>query len=359
MIRDSDLDGRADDPHSPPAPDALLQLVTGYPAAQAVHVAAQLGLADLLADGPRHVEELAAATGTHPPSLARLLRMLAALGIVAEEADGRISLTELGAPLRAGVPRSVRDRVLFLAGDWNWRTWGELLHSVRTGEPAFDRIFGMSNFDYWEHNAEAGAIHDASFTAMAQFTTAPLVAAYDFGRFGTVADIGGSEGPLLAAILQANPGVRGVLFDLPHVVAGASPVLAAAGVADRCTVVGGDFFASIPAGADAYLLKYIIHDWDDARATAILRQCRAAMAPGATLLLIEQVLPERLAAGAAAVPAARLDLQMLVLTPGGRERTESAFRHLLGEAGFELRRVIATRSPFRVLEAVPHEARVA
>jgi hypothetical protein len=337
----------------PPSPEALLQLVTGYQAAQPIHVAAQLGLADLLADGPRRIEELAAATGTHAPSLARLIRMLAALELVAEEEDGRISLTPLGAPLRSGVPGSVRDLVLFLLGDWYWRTWGELLYSVRTGEPAFDRVFGMSNFAYWEHNPQAGAIHDAAFTAMAQFTTAPLVAAYDFARFGTVADIGGSEGPLLAAILRANPGVRGVLFDLPHVVARAAPVLEAAGVADRVKVVGGSFFEAVPKGADAYLLKYIIHDWDDERALAILRQCRAAMAPDATLLLIEHVLPERLETGAAAVATARLDLTMLLLTPRGRERTESAFRRLLGEAGFELRRVIATRSPLSFLEAVP------
>lgn len=337
---------------SPPSPEALLQLVTGYQTAQVVHVAAQLGLADLLADGPQHIEAMAVATGTHAPSLARLVRMLAALGIVAEETDGRIRLTPLGAPLRAGVPGSVRDRVLFLVGEWFWRGWGDLLYSVRTGKPAFDHVFGVSNFDYWERVPEAGAIHDAFFTAMAQITTTPLVAAYDFARFDTIADIGGSEGPLLAAILRANPGVRGILFDLPHVVARAAPVLAAAGVADRCTVVGGDFLVSVPAGADAYILKYIIHDWDDERAVAILARCRAAMAPGATLLLIEQVLPERLEAGAAALPAARLDLQMLVLTPGGRERTESEFRHLLADAGLELRTVVLTASPFHILEAV-------
>jgi hypothetical protein len=337
---------------SPPSLEALLQLVTGYQAAQVVHVAAQLRLADVLADGPQEIEDLADATGTHAPSLARLVRMLAALGIVAQEADGRICLTSLGAPLRAGVPGSVRDRVLFLVGEWFWRSWGELLYGVRTGKPAFDHVFGMSNFEYWEHNPEAGSIHDAFFTALAQLTTPPLVAGYDYARFGTVADIGGSEGPLLAAILKANPRLRGILFDLPHVVARAAPVLAEAGVADRCTVVGGDFFVSVPAGADAYILKYIIHDWDDERSVTILTRCRAAMAIGATLLLIEQVLPERLEVGAAALPAARLDLQMLVLTPGGRERTESEFRRLLADAGFELCTVVPTASPFHILEAV-------
>ena len=174
-----------------------------------------------------------------------------------------------------------------------------MLDSVWTGKPAFDRIFGTSNFDYWEHHAEAGTVHDAYFTALAQGTTASLVHAYDFARFGTVADIGGGRGPLLAAILAANPGMRGILFDLSRVVGGAPAVLAAAGVEDRCAVVGGDFFTSVPAGADACILKYIIHDWDDERAAAILRRCRAAVAAGATLLLIEHVLPERLGGGSA------------------------------------------------------------
>lgn len=338
---------------SAPPPGALLQVITSYTSAQVVHVAVQLGLADLLANGPRSVEDLAAAMGAHGPSLVRLVRALAALGVVAESDGGRIELTALGAPLRADVPDSMRDAVLFLVGEWCWRAWGDLLYSVRTGEPAFDRAFGMSNFEYWEHDAEAGAIHDAYFRAMSRTTNAPIVAAYDFSRFGAVIDVGGSTGALLAAILQAHPGVRGILFDLPHVVAGAAPVLAEAGVADRCTVVGGTFFESVPAGGDAYVLKYVIHDWDDERATTILRRCREATGPGAVLLLIEQVLPERLETGAMAQRVARVDLQMLVMTPGGRERTERQFRSLLAGAGFELRAVIPTASPFRFLEAVP------
>ncbi len=335
-----------------PDPNGLLQLVIDYPSAQIVHVAVHLGLADILANGPRSVEDLAAATGAHAPSLGRLLRALAALGIVVQGADGRIALTPLGGALRLDLPGSVRDQVLFLAGEWLWRSWGDLLYSVRTGEPAFDRVFGMSNFDYWEHDPEAGSIHDAAFVHMSRTSTAPLVAAYDFSRFGTIVDAGGSTGPLLAAILVANPSVRGILFDLPHVVSGAAPILDEAGVADRCTTVGGSFFESVPPGGDAYILKYIIHDWDDARATAVLKRCREAMVPGATLLLIEQMLSERLETGPVAQLAARLDLQMLVLTPGGRERTERQFRSLLVDAGFELRRMLPTRSPFTILEAV-------
>jgi O-methyltransferase domain len=340
-------------PDSPPSPVALLQVITDYPRAQVVHVAAQLNLADLLADGPWHVEDLAAATSVHAPSLARLVRALAALGVVAEEADGRVSLTPLGTPLRTDVPGSIRDYVRFRAGEWYWRSWGDLLHSVRSGQPAFEHQFGMQVFEYWGQHPEAGAIHHAFFTAMARLTTAPLVAAYDYARFDTIVDVGGNVGPLLAAILQAHPGVRGILFDLPYVVADAASVLSEAGVADRCKVVGGNFFESVPTGGDAYILKYIIHDWDDERVMAILTQCRKAMGPGATLLIIEQVLPERLEAGDVAWQSARLDLQMLVLTSGGRERTEPEFRQLLADAGFELRRVFPTQSPFSILEAEP------
>lgn len=336
-----------------PPPGALLQVITGFTRSQVVHVAAQLGLADLLAAGPRSVADLAAATGTHAPALARLVRALAALGLVADADGGRVELTAAGALLRSDVPESLRAAALFLVGPWSWRAWGDLLYSVRTGEPAFDRAFGMSNFAYWEHDPEAGAIHDAYFRAMARTTNAPLVAAYDFGRFGVVVDVGGSAGALLAAILRAHQDVRGILFDLPHVVAGAGPVLAEAGVAGRCAVVGGSFFDAVPTCGDAYLLKYILHDWDDARAATILRRCREALAPGAVLLVIEQVLPEQLEAGAAAERLARLDLQMLVMTPGGRERTESEFRRLLADAGFELRQAIPTQSPFSILEAVP------
>jgi DNA-binding transcriptional ArsR family regulator len=335
------------------APEALLQLINGYTSAQVVHVAAKLRLADLLAEGPRTIADLAAATDTHAPSLARLLRALASLGIVVEADDGRFALIALGSPLRSDAPDSIRDAVLFIVGEWAWRPWGDLLYSVRTGEPAFDRTFCMSNFEYWEHNPEAGAIHDAYFRAISRTTNGPIVAAYDFYRFATVIDVGGSSGSLLAAILAAHPAVRGVLFDLPHGVAGADRVLTEAGVADRCVVIGGTFFDSVPAGGDAYLLRYIIHDWDAERAVAILRHCREAMVPGSVLLLIEQVLPEHPEPGPAAQRLARLDLQMLVLTPGGRERTVEEFRSLLREAGFDLQQVISTASSFQILESIP------
>ena len=341
----------ARDPAAPP--EALLQLISSYTSAQVVHAAAKLRLADLLAEGPRSIEDLAEATDTHAPSLARLVRALAALGIVTEAGDDQVALTALGSPLRSDAPDSIRDAVLFLVGEWAWRAWGDLLYSVRTGEPAFDRIFCMSNFEYWEHNPEAGALHEAFFRTMARTANGPIVTAYDFSCFATIIDVGGSTGALLASILRAHPAARGILFDLPHVVAGAEHVLAEAGVAERCEIVGGSVFDSVPPGGDAYLLKYIIHDWYDERALVILRRCREAMAPRSVLLLVEQLLPEHLEAGAAAQGLARLDLQMLVLTPGGRERTEQEFRSLLAEAGFALQKMIPTASPFRILEAIP------
>jgi predicted O-methyltransferase YrrM len=320
--------------------------------AQVIYVAAELSLADHLAGGPRTIEDLAAATGTHPSALSRLVRALASIGAVAEAANGTIELTTIGASLRSDVPGSIRASVRFRGGEWSWRSLGDLLYSVRTGEPAFNHVFGMTNFDYWERHPEAGEIHDAFFTGMARLTTPPLVGAYDFVQFGTLVDVGGSQGPLLAAILRANTKLRGILFDLPHVVAGAARVLTEAGVEDRCAIVGGDFFEAVPKGGDAYLMKYILHDWDDARAISILKRCREAMSPGNVLLVIENVLPERLDVGAKAQQAARLDLQMLVMTPGGRERTAGQFRSLFSEAGFALQRVVPTDSPFSIVEGV-------
>jgi hypothetical protein len=245
----------------------------------------------------------------------------------------------------------VRDLVLFFGGNWFWRSWGDMLYSLETGKTAFDHVFGMTNFAYWEHNAEVGALHDASFTRMADATTPALVAAYDYGQFAKIADVGGSEGPLLAAILAAYPNVRGLLFDLPHVVDGAERLLASAGVADRCEQVGGNFFESVPAGADAYILKQVLHDWDDEHCDSVLARCREAMSAGNRLLVIELVMPEAWSDSVAALAAARIDLAMLLHTTGGRERTEAEFRELFSSCGFKLNQVIPTSSQFSILEA--------
>ena len=329
-------------------PGALLQAIVDYPSAQVVHAAARLGLADLLADGPRSVDDLAAATGTHAPSLARLVRALAALGALAEVGGGRVELTPLGAPLRSDVPGSVRDAVLFLAGEWYWRAWGGLLHSVRTGEPAFPAVHGTTAWDYRARHPEEGAIFDAAMTGISGMAADAVARSYDFSRIGVLADVGGGHGELLAAILAAHPSMRGILFDQPQVVAGARRLLERAGVADRCEVVGGSFFEAVPGGADAYLLKSVIHDWDDPEAAAILRACRAAVGDKGRLLVVERVVgppnePD---------PAKFSDLNMLVEL-GGRERTAEEYRDLLAGAGFRLVGVTPTGSPFEVVEAAP------
>ena len=268
----------------------LTRLVNGFQAAQAVHAAAVLGVADLLAGGPRASDDLAAATDTHAPSLYRLLRALAAVGVLEEDGERRFALTALGECLRADAPEPVGAWAVHVGQPYFWDAWGDLLHSVRTGETAFRALHGEDTWSWRSRHPEAGAVFDAAMTAASRRANRALVDAYDFSRFGTVVDVGGGHGALLAGLLARHPAMRGVLFDQPHVVAGAADVLAAAGVADRCEIVGGDFFDDVPAGGDAYLLKWILHDWDDEEAVAILRACRAAAPDGGALLVVERVI---------------------------------------------------------------------
>jgi len=278
---------------TPAPPQAqLADLLWGYQRTQLLYVAAKLGIADLLVTGPRSTEELAAATGTHAPSLYRLLRALAGHAVFAEQEDGRFELTPLAALLQTDSPDSMRAMALAEGEDF-YAVWGELLHSVRTGETAFARVYGMANWEYRAQNPEANARFNAYMGDLTRQKAAAVVTHYRFPERGTVVDVGGGDGTLLAAILRAYPHLRGVLFDVPHVVAQAEAVLAAAGVADRCARVGGDFFADVPPGGDRYLLATVLHDWGDDRAADILRTCRRAMTPGATLLVIERVMPGR------------------------------------------------------------------
>jgi O-methyltransferase domain/Dimerisation domain len=336
----------------PSAAQTVLRMANAFNISQAIHVAAQLGLADLLAQGPLNTAALAEATHTHGPSLYRLLRMLVSLGVASEDGQGRFALTEIGKALQSNQTTSVRGAVLFLTSEWLWRAWGDLEYGVQTGHPAFDHVWGMSNFDYWAHNREAGRIHDAGMAGATAQQTPAIVEAYDYTPFKTIVDIGGGLGSLLAALLKAYPAAQGILYDLPQVVKDSGDVLAGAGVADRCTVVGGSFFESVPAGGDAYLLKWILHDWDDERALAILKVCRQAMPMHSTLLVIDQVLPSKIEPSPEIQDMLRRDLQMLVLTPGGRERTAIEFRQLLAAAGFEYRSISRTKSVLSIVESV-------
>ncbi len=321
-------------------------LVRAGRVSQSINVAARLGVADHLADGPRHIDELAGAVSAHPRALHRLLRLLADFGVFAEREDGRFTLTSLGELLRSDQERSLRGMVMLLESRFFRDAWTNLIDAVSTGDAAFDLVHGQQLFDYLREHPHDAAVFDQGMSDVSRQLTAAILDVYDFGRFQAVVDVGGGNGALLAAILARNPGARGILYDLPDVAARAGVLLAAAGVADRCDVVEGDFFESVPAGGDAYLLTRIIHDWDDEAALRILDNCRAAMAGDARLLLGEAVLPE----GSEPSPARLVDIEMLVI--GGQERTEAEYRHLFEHVGLRLTRVVPSAGPYDVIEAV-------
>ena len=331
-----------------PPPLALFRMVTGYYVSQALYVATKLGIADLLADGPRHHADLAKATETHVPSLNRLLRLLASMGVFTEEDDGHFALTPVGSCLRAGVPGSMRAATLLFGGRTQ-QTWSELMYCVRTGEPAFRRAGGIDPFEHMDRHPEEAALFDEAMADWTKHVAAATAAAYDFSTLDTIVDVGGGNGMLLAGILTANPALRGILFDRPHVAERGRARLAELGIADRCSVVGGDFFREVPGGGDAYLLKHVIHDWNDDRAVEILATCHRAMGPEARLLIIEGVYPPRIDQSIASKGSASNDVNMMVCT-GGRERSEPEFRSLYAAAGFELVRIVPTPMRTSIIE---------
>jgi precorrin-6B methylase 2 len=314
------------------SPSATLRrLVNGYQASQAIHVAATLGVADHLVDGPRTSDELAAAVGAHADSLYRLLRALAAVGVLHEDDGRRFALTPVGECLRADADEPVGGWAAFVGRPYVWRAWDGLLDAVRTGENAFEREHGVDPWTFRTRDPEEGAIFDRAMGDITRRAQRSTLAAFDFSRFGTVVDVGGGNGALLVALLSAHPQMRGVVLDLPHTIAAAERSIAAAGLGDRCDAIAGSFFDAVPAGGDAYVLRAILHDWGDAEAVAILRRVRAAAAPEATLVVIERDLGPPNAA-----PDAKLsDLNMLVV-PGGRERTADEYGALLAAGGFRL-----------------------
>jgi hypothetical protein len=328
--------------------DTLWRMTNGYQVSQAIHVVATLGIADLLKDGPRSVDELAKATGTHATALYRILRALASIGVFAEQSDCRFDLTPLAEHLRTDVPGSLHSWAMLIGRPYQFTTWGHLLHSVRTGEPAFPKVYGMTAWEYRATHPEESAIFDAAMTGLSLAEAEAVVRSYDFSGIGVLVDVGGGKGALLAAILAANPALRGILFDQSHVVADAKDLLERAGVADRCEVVGGSFFEAVPGEADAYLLKSIIHDWDDASAIEILHKCRVAMADTGRLLLVERGIRPRNEPD----PTKFIDLMMLVML-GGQERTADEYEKLYTEAGFRLTNIIRTGSLLDIIEGVP------
>jgi hypothetical protein len=326
----------------------LMNLTTGKWVGQAISVAAELGIADVLGNGSKSAAGIAKAVNASEDGVYRLMRALASVGLFAASEKRKFKLTSLGKLLRSDSVESVRGFACFTGHSSTWSPWGELRHSVRTGVPAFDHVFGVPIFEYLAKTPEASGVFDAAMTSLSTFESKAVINAYDFSRIGTIVDVAGGRGLLVAAILEANRKTRGILFDLPHVTSGAPAMLRERGVADRCEIVSGDFFTSVPSGADAYIMKHIVHDWDDERASQLLRNCCRAMRSGAKLLVVDVVIPK----GAGSQYGKFLDLEMLVLTPLGRERTRDEFRDLLQQSGLRLSRVIPTASYLSVVEAV-------
>jgi SAM-dependent methyltransferase len=323
-------------------------MVVGKWISQAVGTVVEVGVPDQLAKGARQCSDIAREAGVSEDGLYRLLRALASLGLFAESADRRFKLTSMGQLLRSDHPESLAGYARFTAHDVTWRPWGQLGYSVKTGMPAFDHVFGTSIFEHFSRNPEAAAVFDDAMTSISTTEARATSEAYDFKGIEVLMDVAGGHGLLLATVLRRHKKMRGMLFDLPHVAAGAAATFTRAGIAGRVRIESGDFFKELPSGADAIIMKHIIHDWDDDSATRILQACHRALGPRGKVLIVDSVVP----AGNVPHYGKLLDLEMLVLTPRGRERTKAEFISLLRGAGFRLSRVIATDSPFSIVEAV-------
>jgi O-methyltransferase domain len=324
----------------------ILQIAMGPLVSEALAVAVRLGIPDYLAAGERHVDDIAAHTGTHSPSIYRILRTLASTGVFAETSPRTFVNTPVSEVLRSDVPGSMRNAMIFMAEPWHTLAWGNMMHSARTGETAWKATYGEEVFDWFAKHPAESEIFNAAMTDMSGSVGPAVVDAYDFSGIDTLADIAGGHGFLLSQILKANPNLKGILFDLDHVAEGASEMLIRHGAADRVKIAAGDFFKEVPA-ADAYIMKHIIHDWDDGRSILIMRNIHKAMIGDGKLLLLEMVVPE----GNEPHPSKMLDLEMLTL-PGGVERTANEYAKLFEESGFKLNRIVPTKSPFSVIEAV-------
>jgi len=344
MNENSALSGNAAHQHK------LLDLITQSWTAQGACVAAELGIADLLRGGPRSSDDLATDLGVDARALHRLLRALTTIDLCAEREDGSFAITPMGALLGTDAPESLRHWAIWW-GKHLWPVWGQLLYSVKTGKSARSLLLGTEGFKHLEHDPETATVFNRALAELTRFESHSVIAAYDFSRFKRIVDLGGGNGELLGLILSRLPESHGILFDLPHAASGARAHIEKSRLADRCEFVAGDFFAPIPAGGDVYILKSVLHDWNDDRCREILANCRQAMKKDATLLLIERVLPERLDHSAANQSAARSDLTMLVAL-AAMERSEAQFRSLLNSAGFETLRLYPAGT-VSVIEAIP------
>jgi len=328
-----------------PPPLQMLQVMSGFWVARCVYILAKLGIADLIKDESQTADQLAAATGSHGPALFRVLRALVAVGIITQDEQNRFGATPLSDTLRSDVRGSLRAFAMTELGEEHYPAWGELLHSVRTGGIAFDHAFGENCWEFFAKHPENARIFNDAMSGMTAQANEALHAAYSFAGIKKIMDVGGGHGGLITSILAKHPDTRGVLFDSPQVIEGAQPTIATSDIAHRCELVGGDFFQSVPSGADAIIMKWIIHDWNDEQSVAILKNCHRALPANGKLILVEAVVPETSEMHFSKF----IDLNMLVMT-GGRERTEKEFRRLYEDSGFNLTRVVPTESPFSIIE---------
>jgi SAM-dependent methyltransferase len=327
---------------------ALQQMLMAGWLSKAISVSSDLQIADHLANGPRSAQELAQATGTDATSLHRLMRALSSVGVFAVDESGHYTHTPVSELLRSDTPGSLHGMSRLFGHTSHWAAWENLEHSVRTGAPAFDHTFGADFFTYAAQNPETQTVFNTAMTSIATSVHSTVAHCYDFSGIETLLDVGGGHGSLISAILTQNPAMKGILFDLPHVVAGAGELLVQRGTSERVETVGGNFFESLPNGADAVIMSMVIHDWDDERSIKILRNCHQALKPGGKVLLVEMVVPNT----ADPSPAKFMDLNMLVMTPGGRERTQSEYNALYEKSGFKLTHIVSTPSPISVVEGI-------
>lgn len=331
-----------------PGFEEMRRLVSGYSVTIAISAVTELGIPDRLAEGPRDAGALARDTGVNEDFLRRVLRYLASEGVFEQRADGAFALTPLSQWLRKDVPGSIRPRAIFAGSALSWSAWGGLSTALKSGRSGMEAAFGETLFAHVKSHPEAGAVFNNFMATQTAASNKALLASYSFAGVREMVDVGGGRGALIAGALQAEPGLRGILFDMPEVVASAAPLLAEAGVAERCRVLGGNFFEGLPPGADLYALKFILHDWRDAECVRILGHCRRAMVPEGRVLIIEHIVPDGLAPHFARF----MDINMLVMTDGGRERTQQEYERLLRQAGLRLGKAVPTEAGISALECV-------
>lgn len=325
----------------------MMQMITGFWTSCCIYAAAKLNIADLLKEKAMTADQLAEATHSHAPSLYRVLRALAGVGVFKENEQHQFELTPLGSTLQSGVPGSMKAMAIAQLGD-HFNAWGNLVYSIKTGNISFDNIEGMPVWKFYEMNPDEGQNFMKAMTGLTEAVILNVLPVYDFTAFETIVDIGGGNGALMMAVLDKAPNARGIVFDEEYVVAETKSLIGQKGYAGRCDTAAGSFFESVPPGADAYLMKMVLHDWNDEQCLQILKNCHQAMKPGSKLLVLDAVIPE----GNEPHPGKFMDINMMAMT-GGRERTEKEFASLFGDAGLKLSRVIHTHTPlFSIVEAI-------